>query len=206
MDTNCPAGGGAEAYHLLMIIGRAVKVFAVAALLLASTAHAQRHERERGHERERFRTDHWVYDHRFRHDHYYPAIGYRIRALPPGHLEVRFRGEPFWFHSGVWYHRVGPSFVVFRPPFGVIVPVLPPAYTTVYVGPVPYYYANDVYYVQRPDGYEVVAPPPSAPPAAAPQPPAGSWYYCESSKTYYPYVNQCPEGWKTVPATPPAPR
>lgn len=186
-----------------------MQVFALAALLLASTAHAQRggREREREHERERFRTDHWVYDNRFHHDHYYPVPGYRIRALPPGHVEVRFRGEPFWFHSGVWYHRVGPSFVVFRPPFGVIVPILPPAYSTVYVGAVPYYYANDVYYVQRPDGYEVVDAPPSAPAAAAaPQPPAGSWYYCESAKSYYPYVNQCPEGWKTVPATPPAPR
>jgi hypothetical protein len=190
-----------------MQINKSMKIFALAALLLASTAHAQRGGREREHERERFRTDHWVYDNRFHHDHYYPVPGYRIAALPPGHVEVRFRGEPFWFHSGVWYHRVGPSFVVFRPPFGVIVPILPPAYSTVYVGAVPYYYANDVYYVQRPDGYEVVDAPPSAPAAAAaPQPPAGSWYYCESSRSYYPYVNQCPEGWKTVPATPPAPR
>ncbi len=30
-----------------------------------------------------------------------------------------------------------------------------------------------------------------------------SWYYCESSQSYYPYTASCPEGWKTVPATPP---
>lgn len=24
------------------------------------------------------------------------------------------------------------------------------------------------------------------------------WYYCESAGAYYPYVKQCPEGWKTV--------
>jgi hypothetical protein len=36
-------------------------------------------------------------------------------------------------------------------------------------------------------------------PAAASQ----SWYYCESSQGYYPYTASCPEGWKTVPATPP---
>jgi len=190
-----------------MTMLKATKLLTVAALVIAGSAHAQRGVRE--HERERFRTDHWVYDNRFHHDHYYPAVGYRIGALPPGHLEVRFRGEPFWFHSGVWYHRVGPSFVVFRPPFGVIVPVLPPAYSTVYVGAVPYYYANDVYYVQKPQGYEVVAPPPpsEAPAAAAPpQQTAGNWYYCDSAKNYYPYVGQCPEGWRTVPATPPAPR
>jgi hypothetical protein len=30
------------------------------------------------------------------------------------------------------------------------------------------------------------------------------WYYCQESKTYYPYVKQCPGGWlKVVPA--PAP-
>jgi len=32
------------------------------------------------------------------------------------------------------------------------------------------------------------------------------WYYCEGSKTYYPYVKECPGGWlRVVPqATPPA--
>jgi len=33
---------------------------------------------------------------------------------------------------------------------------------------------------------------------------AANWYYCESSRTYYPYVKQCAEGWRAVPATPPA--
>lgn len=37
-------------------------------------------------------------------------------------------------------------------------------------------------------------------PAAASQ----YWYYCESTSSYYPYTASCPEGWKTVPATPPA--
>jgi hypothetical protein len=178
-------------------------------LLAACAGAAQAQERRavvREHERERFHTDHWVLDNRFNHNHYYPAVGYRVPALPVGHVSVTFRGEPFWFNAGVWFHRVGPSFVVVRPPFGIIVPVLPPAYSTVYFGSVPYYYANDAYYVQQPGGYEVVAPPPpgGAPTAEAPPPPAaGNWYYCESSKTYYPYVGSCPEGWKTVAATPP---
>lgn len=28
------------------------------------------------------------------------------------------------------------------------------------------------------------------------------WYYCKSSRKYYPYVSVCPEGWRSVPAQP----
>ena len=34
--------------------------------------------------------------------------------------------------------------------------------------------------------------------------PSGEWYYCPESKSYYPYVKECPGGWQTVPAQPPA--
>ena len=114
---------------------------------------------------------------------------------------------------------VEPGFVVVRPPIGIIVPILPPSYSTVVVGSVPYYYADDTYYEQAPGGYAVVTPPPGvaeadtsapvAPPQAAPgaAPSAGAtWYYCESSKTYYPYVSECKEGWRAVAATPPQTR
>jgi len=47
-----------------------------------------------------------------------------------------------------------------------------------------------------------VAAPPTAPTPGAQAP--AVWYYCDSAKGYYPYVNQCPEGWRSVPATPPA--
>jgi hypothetical protein len=172
-------------------------------------------------EREHFRSPHWVYDDRYRHGHFYPAPGYAIAALPTGNISVAFGGGRFFFHAGVWYRPSGPSFVVVRPPVGVIVPVLPPYYTVVYAGGVPYYYANEVYYTQAPGGYAVAAPPPGVesgpataapPPVAAPQPgpsavapaPAGTWYYCDSSKGYYPYVAECKEGWRAVPATPPS--
>ena len=32
----------------------------------------------------------------------------------------------------------------------------------------------------------------------------GWWYYCETSRGYYPYVKECPAGWQRVPPTPPA--
>jgi hypothetical protein len=68
----------------------------------------------------------------------------------------------------------------------------------------------------QPHGYAVVQAPADAsvapPPQAAGAPaPAGNWYYCESTHTYYPYfpyypVPQCAEGSRTVPATPPQPQ
>ena len=33
--------------------------------------------------------------------------------------------------------------------------------------------------------------------ASAPQE-ASYWYYCNASKTYYPYVKECPAGWQKV--------
>jgi hypothetical protein len=28
------------------------------------------------------------------------------------------------------------------------------------------------------------------------------WYYCDSSRNYYPYVEYCPEGWRAIPTEP----
>src|SRR6266850_835022 len=33
--------------------------------------------------------------------------------------------------------------------------------------------------------------------------PASSWYYCNDAKAYYPYVRECPSGWRQVPETAP---
>jgi hypothetical protein len=43
---------------------------------------------------------------------------------------------------------------------------------------------------------------PSAPAAAQPPPPT-YWYYCDQAKSYYPYVQQCPGGWRAVTPTSP---
>jgi hypothetical protein len=78
------------------------------------------------------------------------------------------------------------------------------------VGGVYYWYPQPIY--PYPDPYVppvvvrppvVVAPQPAPPPQAAPRQPANTWYYCESAKGYYPYVPECPGGWRPVPATPP---
>jgi hypothetical protein len=38
------------------------------------------------------------------------------------------------------------------------------------------------------------------------QNPSGYWYYCNSPQGYYPYIQQCPNGWQQVEPTPPPPR
>jgi hypothetical protein len=53
----------------------------------------------------------------------------------------------------------------------------------------------------------VVVPPPvvvtPAPPVVgSPPAPAPSWYYCDNPRGYYPYVAQCPSGWRAVSPTP----
>lgn len=169
-----------------------------------------------------YRSRNLVYDDRYRHGHYYPAPGYSVGALPSGHIGITFGNGRFYFHGGAWY-RPGPAgFVVVRPPLGITLPFLPFGYTSIWVGGIPYYYANDVYYTGSPGNYVVVeapavvsvTPTPAAAPAPAPAPaPAasgappqapGTWYYCDSAKLYYPYVAECKEGWRAVPATPPA--
>lgn len=73
--------------------------------------------------------------------------------------------------------------------------------------PAPYYYPP--YY------YPPAVVVPSSPPVyieqgnaqAAPGPASSQqnwWYYCADSKTYYPYVKECPGGWQRVAPQPPS--
>ena len=144
------------------------------------------------------------------------APGYTVTTLPAGYVAVMHGKSRFYFQAGVWYRKRGGRFVVVRPPAGIAVAALPPTATTVVIGGNPYYVANDTYYLAGPNGYVVAQPPvaaaataaPAAPAPAAPAPTAapasgGTWYYCDSAKAYYPYVAQCKEGWRPVPARPP---
>ncbi|HEB81219.1 MAG TPA: hypothetical protein ENI71_05030 [Chromatiales bacterium] len=49
----------------------------------------------------------------------------------------------------------------------------------------------------------IVTPPPQITYIAPERPRPYYWYYCESSKTYYPYVKKCPGGWMKVVPHPP---
>ena len=72
----------------------------------------------------------------------------------------------------------------------------------VYWGPA-WYWGPAYYY--PPPAYYYPPPRPAEPPVYIERiDPAesGSWYYCEDSRGYYPYVKECAAGWRRVPAAP----
>jgi hypothetical protein len=103
----------------------------------------------------------YILDRRYQHDRYYPRQGYSITKLPPNYYRYHYRDRDYYFHGGVWYGRRDGSYFVVRPSIGWFIPVLPAFYTTIWFGGIPYYYANDVYYVWDPSrsGYIVTNPP-----------------------------------------------
>jgi len=77
----------------------------------------------------------------------------------------------------------------------------------VFVG-VPFYPWYAPYYFPPPVVAVPAAPTTYVEQGSAPAPSPSYWYYCADSRTYYPYVKECPGGWmRVVPnATPPAPQ
>jgi hypothetical protein len=89
-----------------------------------------------------------------------------------GYREVRWRGERWYFDGRAWYRPRAGGWIIATPPPGFTVSFLPDAYATLWVGGVPYYVSDDVYYRWRPTtrDYVVVAPPsglPTPPPTAS---------------------------------------
>jgi len=136
--------------------------------------------RERYAERDRRKEDYrkvpkgYVYDKRFHHDRYYPRSGYIVQKLPSERYRIPYHDTYYYFHGGVWYRPHRSQFIVVAPPIGLFIPTLPAFYTTIWFGGIPYYYANDVYYVwdASRDGYVVTNPPPNA--TGDEQPPVAS--------------------------------
>jgi hypothetical protein len=145
---------------ILSFIAMALSFYALAA---HGAAEPSKYREARQQARQDQRSDQ-RYDNRYNHNRNYPVRGYVAPALPRGTMNVRYRGSPYYFHGGVWYRPYGPRYVVIRPPFGVGIGFLPPFYTTVWFGGVPYYYADDTYYMWRPERREYVVT----------QPPGGS--------------------------------
>ena len=85
--------------------------------------------------------------------------------------------------------------------FGIGIGIPAPWY---YYPPAPYYYPYPYYppavvVPSAPSGYVEQAPAP----VYSTQPAAGSvYYYCAASRSYYPYVRDCPGGWEHVPVEP----
>ena len=147
--------------QLVLLLG----LFAMVSSLAFADKHRDRDDRDRYERRDQryFKVPPKDYrlDRRYSHDRYYPRPGYHITRLPPKHYSIHYHDTHYYFHGGIWYRSIGPRFVVVAPPIGIVVPFLPAFYTTIWYSGVPYYYANDVYYVwdASRDGYLVTNPP-----------------------------------------------
>ena len=91
-----------------------------------------------------------------------------------------------WRGGGVF---ISPSIVV---PFG--------PWWRPYRGPISYAYPYTYPYAY-PYAYPPVVVQP-APQVPVQLPPPQYWYYCDNPQGYYPYVRQCPGGWRAVSPTP----
>jgi Family of unknown function (DUF6515) len=153
-----------------------MKLFSLAALcvLAISVAHADPRDRRGPPPGGRPGWDRM--DGRFGHNRYYPSRGVWVRDLPRERYIVSGPRGRYWYSGGVWYSYGPRGYVVVGAPAGVFVPALPPYYTTVWVAGVPYYYANDSYYVWRDSDqqYEVVDPPDTSGASTEPPPPPPS--------------------------------
>jgi hypothetical protein len=131
---------------------------------------------------------HEHFDSGFSHDHSYLDRGYRIHDEPHTGYAIDHDRHHYWYDRGEWYRRAGADWVVVGAPVGAFVSVLPPFYTTVTVGGVPYFYANDTYYTWNGDRqeYEVAAPPEGVDSAGTAQPaPDGQLFvYPKSGASY----------------------
>jgi hypothetical protein len=146
----------------------------ILALVLALSATGSVLAQEHGHDfggHEGFAHHH--FDGRFGHDRYYFDRGYAVHHLPHSGYAIDYDHDHYWYDGGDWYHRRGSGWMIVGAPVGAFVPFLPPLYTTVWLGGIPYYYANDTYYSWNGDrqAYEVVEPPSGIESAGTTQPP-----------------------------------
>jgi hypothetical protein len=88
----------------------------------------------------------------------------------------------WWVVGGIWYPYAQPIY----------------PYPDPYIPPAVVVQQPPVYVQQQP-----ATPPVPATATTSAQPEAQYWYFCEQSNGYYPYVRDCPAGWKTVSAEPP---
>jgi hypothetical protein len=114
---------------------------------------------------------------------------FSVELYAPLHGGAAYYGYGSPYRYGSPYHRPwgwGPPSVIWAPPPVVVAPpaVLIPPQPTVYVERSP---------------LELQPSSPAAPPAAAA---TAYWYYCATSRAYYPYVAECPTGWQPVPSQP----
>jgi len=82
----------------------------------------------------------------------------------PQGSSISFRGTRYFVSDGQWFEQRGRRLIAVEAPAGVLVRQLPDGYTMRWIGGVPYFYADGLYYVWR-EGvrrYEILQSAPSA--------------------------------------------
>lgn len=99
----------------------------------------------------------------------------RLRRAPPEEpgqngAAIKYRGTQYVVTEGQWYERRGHDLVAITAPSGVLVRELPKDHSMRWIGGVPYFYADGLYYVWREGSrrYEILQSPPSGEEAPAP--------------------------------------
>lgn len=124
----------------------------------------------------------------------------QIKARAWGQPRPAWGGPRVWWGAGFGWRGYGwPGYAWGPRPWWGPAWYGYPAYPYTYY---PYAYPPPVVVQPNPQTYIQQAPPA----ASQPQPP-NYWYYCADSKSYYPHVRECPEGWMTVvpPSSSPSP-
>lgn len=82
------------------------------------------------------------------------------QAIPDG-TSITHRGTRYRVTDGRWYEQRGRDLVAVTPPAGVMVRDLPQGYSMRWIGGVPFFYADGLYFVwrERPRRYEIVQTP-----------------------------------------------
>jgi len=135
------------------------------------------------------------------------------QAHPPGHMHpgaahphpVRHPYPVHRYPASHWHGGVGVYFGSPYPFHAYPYAAYPYGYPYAYTPP-PVIIAQppepQVYIEQ---GSGTTEPAQTTPPAASADDNAQNyWYFCEQSNAYYPYVKDCPAGWKQVTPSPPA--
>jgi hypothetical protein len=104
-------------------------------------------------------------------------------------MVIALNNVDYRYDAGVFYEPADGGYQVVAPPFGAIVPALPPNYSSMQIGGDTYYYFGGTFYVQVINGYQVVRAPAGAIvynlPAGATQVAAGNITYLQYNGDYY---------------------
>lgn len=102
------------------------------------------------------------YEYEWRNNHYRPVHPNPspILRLPPNHHRLHHDGRSYYEYSGRYYIEGPSGFILVGAPIGAVIATLPIGYLSIYIGGIPYFYFNGVYYRHyHTGGYVIVTAP-----------------------------------------------